>query len=421
MANVAAHAAARRILAVSGMSVSLPASGSEGIALRRFFDLELLDNRYPSLHGMRVLAIVSVVQYHVTMLFTFTAGLPVDPQWGMTSMTVFFGMDLFFVLSGFLIGSILFRSVESKGSQHVRRFYLRRAFRTFPSYYVVLTFLTVTATLTAAQWHHLWLEYVYLTNYRMPLVPGDLVMPWGWSLALEEQFYLTVPLLFLLLRKLRSDRARLTVLGVLWAGALVVRLVLCLRHPEWNERALYNFLYYRTHTRFDTLVAGIILAYVQNRWHAPMARWLESPHARAALALPSLACLWLLMRPWMFGERAVPWMHVVSWGTLTSIMYFGWVLLLLNGGSGWIQRALSAPVFRRLATLGYGVYLLHLPLCIALVTPVAVSLLNRRGWPMLAVWPIAVALLLMASFSASYVLHLLVEKPALRLRDRYAR
>jgi peptidoglycan/LPS O-acetylase OafA/YrhL len=403
------------------MSVSLPLSRSEGIALRRFFELELLDNRYPALHGMRVLAIVSVVQYHVTMLFAFTSGLPLDPQWATTSMTVFFGMDLFFVLSGFLIGSILIRSVESSGAPHVRRFYLRRAFRTFPSYYVVLTFLAVATTLTVAQRQHLWLEYVYLSNYGMPLVPGDLVMPWGWSLSLEEQFYLAVPLLFLMLRKLRNDSARLTVLGVLWNSALVVRLVLCLRHPSWNEHALYDFLYYRTHTRFDTLVAGITLAYVQYRWHAPIARWLQSPGARAALALPSLACLWLLMRPWMFGERAIRLMHAFSWGTLTSIMYFCWVLLLLNGGVGWIHRAFSAPIFRRVATLGYGVYLVHIPLCITIIAPVARSLVNHRGWPMLVVWPIAVTLLLIVSLSASYVLHLVVEKPALLLRDRYAR
>jgi peptidoglycan/LPS O-acetylase OafA/YrhL len=403
------------------MSVSLPLPRSEEIGLRRFFELDLLDNRYPALHGMRVAGIVSVVQYHVTMLFTFSSGLPVHPQWAAASMTVFFGMDLFFVLSGFLIGSILIRSVESSGSHHVRRFYLRRAFRTFPSYYVVLTFLALVLKLTAAQRRHLWFEYAYLSNYRTPLDPTDLVMPWGWSLALEEQFYLAVPLLFLLLRNLRSDSVRMTALGIFWGSALVVRLALCLRHPGWNERALYDFLYYRTHTRFDTLVAGIMLAYVQNRWHAPIARWLESPRARAALALPSLACLWLLMHPWMFGERGVRMMHVFSWGTLTSIMYFGWVLLLLNGGGGWIQHLLSAPFFRRVATLGYGVYLTHIPLCMAFIGPIARSLVYRRGWPMLAMWPIGVASLLIASLLASYILHLLVEKPCLKLRDKYAK
>ena len=402
------------------MSVSIPLARSEPSAVRRFFELDLLDNRYPALHGMRVLVILSIVQYHVTLSFTFGHSIPMDRSWATNSLNLWFGMDLFFVLSGFLIGSILLRSVESSGKAQVGRFYMRRAFRTFPSYYVMLTGLSLALTLTRAQRHHLWLEYVYLTNYGLPLVPGDLVMPWGWSLAIEEQFYLAVPLLFLLLYKVRSDRGRLTVLGVMWASALLVRVGLFLRHPGWDEVALYNNIYYRTHTRFDTLVAGIILAYVHQRWKAPIARWLERPSARVTLALPSLACLWVLLQPWMFGDRGLLWVHIVSWGTLTSLMYFGWTLLVLHGGDGWFSRALSLPVLRRVATLGYGVYLVHLPICENLVSPVAGALVGRHGWSMFVVWPLSVCALLVLSFGASYALHVLVEKPSLHVRDRVA-
>ncbi len=388
--------------------------------LGRFFQLDLLDNRYPALHGMRVLGIVSVVQLHVTSIFTFEEKLPLGPSWTTTSMSIFFGMDLFFILSGFLIGSILLRSVELSGSQHVRRFYLRRAFRTFPAYYVVLTVLAVTATLTASQRHHLPFEYAYLTNYQ-PIRREDLVMLWGWSLALEEQFYLTVPVLFFALHKLRSDRVRLTLLGAFWASAFVVRLVIYLRGHDWTPATLYHALYFRTHTRFDTLVAGVMLAYVQERWHAPIANWLKSPFARAGLAMPPLFCLWVLMQPWMFGETELLLVRVFCWGTLTSIMYFGWLLLLLNGSGGWMRQLLSLPIFRRVATLGYGVYLVHVPLCDKVITPVARSLATTHAWPMPAVWTLAVLALVLASLAVSYGLHLFVEKPSLRLRDRFAR
>ena len=388
-------------------------------AVRRFFELELLDNRYPALHGMRFLAIVSVVQYHVTMNLAFARGLPIDEAFRATSMNVFFGMDLFFVLSGFLIGSILLHSLQSARPGTVRRFYLHRAFRTFPPYYLILTALAVGVPLTLDQKHHLWLEYVYLTNYGKPLIPGQLVMPWGWSLALEEQFYLAVPLLFVLLRKFRSDRARMALLGGLWISALVIRLVLYLRHRNWDEIALYNNLYYRTHTRFDTLIAGVALAYANDRWRVPIARWLESPLSRALLALPALAVLWILMQPAMFGFEWVPLVRVVSWGTLTSLMYFAWTLLLLDGGPGWWQRALSWPVFRKIATLGYGIYLVHLPLCEFFVSRVAKSAVDR-GWPMAGVWPAALASLLLLSAAVSYGLHVFVEKPFLHLRDRVA-
>jgi peptidoglycan/LPS O-acetylase OafA/YrhL len=385
----------------------------------RFFDLELLDNRYPSLHGLRVLAVVSVVQFHVTIFLTNQPGISIDPAWADASKSVFFGMDLFFVLSGFLIGTILLRSVESHGSQSLRRFYLRRIFRTFPSYYLVLTVLAVLAPMNATQRHNLWMEVAYLSNYARPLVPDDLMMPWGWSLALEEQFYLAVPLLVLLLYKLRSDRARLAALGVLWVAPLCVRLAVALRHPGWSDADLANALYCRTHTRFDTLIAGIVIAYVQNRWREPVADALQRPAVRAAFALPPLACLWNLTHVRAFGDGALPLVRVFSWGTLTTIMYFGWVMLLLNGGSGWIRRALSLPIFRSVATLGYGVYLLHFPIW-GILGPTVFALGAANGRPTWILWPLGVGLLMAGSLAAAYVLHILVEKPFLRLRDRLA-
>src|SRR5664279_3647974 len=100
----------------------------------RFLELDLLDNRYPALHGLRVLAIVSVVQFHVSWVFAGEQGIALDGGFLATSLTIFFGMDLFFMLSGFLIGSILLRSLATAGTQQLQRFYLRRVFRTFPSY-----------------------------------------------------------------------------------------------------------------------------------------------------------------------------------------------------------------------------------------------------------------------------------------------
>ena len=368
---------------------------------------------------MRVLAILSVVQYHVTTIFTYETKLSMDRSWAMQSMTIFFGMDLFFILSGFLIGTILLRSVETAGFVNVRRFWLRRAFRTFPAYYAVLTALALLFPMSASQHRHLWMEYTYLSNYA-PVHRDDLVMLWGWSLSLEEQFYLSVPFLFFGLSRLRSDRARLLLLGSFWASALVVRLVLFHRHPDWTSGDLYDNLYFRTHTRFDTLVCGIMLAYVQHRWGERLRAWLVAPAARVAIALPSLACLWILMNPWQFGDEPLRLVRVFSWGTLTSLMYFAWVILLLNGGTGWIVRLLSAPSWRKMATLGYGVYLLHIPLADHAIAPVARSLAKEHRWPMVVSSAVSVVSLFALSLAASYVLHVIVEKPALRIRDRVA-
>jgi hypothetical protein len=402
-------------------------------SLARALSLDLLDNRYPTLHGLRVVAVITVVQYHVTEVLAFIERLPLTQTWVQGSMTIFFGMDCFFVLSGFLIGSILLRSVGDadaaradgaparatlrERTQLLRRFYLRRMLRTFPAYYVVIAALALIRGLTAAQRRHLPMELGYLTNF-LPLLPTEVVMFWGWSLALEEQFYLVVPLLFFALARLKGDRARFGLLGALWLSALVVRLAIFYKGAPWNDLELYGALYFRTYTRFDTLFAGIILALIHQRHGARVGPWLQSPRNRAALQLPALACLWFLLQPALFGGGDLQLAHIYAWGTVTSIMYVCVGLLLLHG-DGVVHRFLSAHVFRRIATLGYGVYLVHIPLIHGVVAPASRALI-RAQVPAEAVWVSAVALAMGASLALSYVLHVLIEKPAMSLRARVA-
>ncbi len=388
--------------------------------LRRFFALDLLDNRYPQLHGLRVFAIISVVQFHVTSIFALEQSIRLDRDWVVSSLAVFFGMDLFFILSGFLIGSILIYSLKNRDTQKhpIRRFYLRRMFRTFPSYYVVLTALALIYTLTPDQKHNLWKEYVYFTNFTR-LARWDVIMFWGWSLALEEQFYLVVPLLFFALAWMKSERMRLAFLGLIWISALGARMFIYFRHQApWNEVELYGALYFRTYTRFDTLITGIALAVVHDRYREPIGKFLMTPFHRAMVAMPSLTCLWMLLRPWTFMPEHLNLFHVFAWGTLTTIMWSGFLVLLLHG-HGVVQRFLSAPIFRRIATLGYGVYLVHIPLCDHVVVPLAKKMIADQT-SLLVVWPASLALLLAMSMFVAYVMHVAIEKPALWARDRIA-
>ncbi len=382
-----------------------------------FFSLDLLDNRYPALHGMRVLAILTVIAYHVTWIFMGEQGIELDPLFFAQSLTVFFGMDLFFVLSGFLIGSILLHSMGRAGPSGVGRFYVRRIFRTFPSYYLVLALLAISFPLTAAQRHHLGWEVLYGTNF-LPLRRGQTVMFWGWSLGLEEQFYLSVPLLFFAMQRLKTVRARLVMLTALWALAPIVRTIIYLRHRPWTDGDLYGAVYFRTHTRFDPLVAGIIIAVVHQRWGKEIAEWLKAPLHRAFLGLPFLGLLWLLLRPTMLGVENIQVVHLFAWGTLTSMMYFCLVPLVLYT-DGWVCRWLSSPGFRRMATLGYGVYLVHIPIIDHIMVPIAKAAQTRHV-SMLLVWPAALASTFLLSLFVGYVLHVLIEKPSLRLRERFA-
>jgi peptidoglycan/LPS O-acetylase OafA/YrhL len=366
---------------------------------------------------MRFIAIITVVAYHVTWIFMGEQGIALDPFFFVQSLTVFFGMDLFFVLSGFLIGSILLRSLTKSGTQDIGRFYVRRIFRTFPPYYLVLTLLAFAFPLTAAQRHHLGWEYLYGTNF-LPLRRGQTVMFWGWSLGLEEQFYLVVPLLFVALQRLRTDGARIALLSTMWISALLIRVFIYLRHRPWTDGDLYGALYFRTHTRFDPLVCGILLAIVHQRWGKDIAAWLKDPFHRALVAMPSLGLMWVLLRPSMFGAENLQVVHLFAWGTITSVMYMGLVPLALYT-DGWVCRWFSAHFFRRMATLGYGVYLVHIPIIDHVMVPIAKAA-QRHHVSMLVVWPTALTATMLLSLGIAYALHVLVEKPSLRLRELYA-
>jgi peptidoglycan/LPS O-acetylase OafA/YrhL len=380
--------------------------------LPKALELEPLDNRYPALHGIRVLGIVSVVQYHVTSLVVGEEGVDLS-GWSMLSTSVFFGMDLFFILSGFLIGSILIRSFEKHGTVDARRFYIRRIARTFPSYYVVLTFLALTCTLTASQARNLPWEYVYGTDF-LPVRRAGTLMYWGWSLALEEQFYLLVPLLFYVLYRLRTDRAKVLLLVAIWASALLVRVSIYRASGPWTPEALWLALYTKLYTRFDTLIAGILLAFVHDRYGTRLDAWLRNARARATLDLTALVCLAALL----LRDPEEPIGRLLSWGTITSIMYFSLLVRLLHGEGGF-RRALGAPVFRKIATLGYGVYLVHIPIYVYGLVPI-VRKLAARGVTMALLWPSSLVVLLALSLALAYVLHVVIEKPALRLRERFA-
>lgn len=379
-----------------------------------FFGLALLDDRYPALHGLRVLAILSVIQYHVTWVISTFPEVELNQQFLDGSLSVFFGMDCFFVLSGFLIGSILIRSLDTSGTQNIRRFYLRRIFRTFPSYWVVLTFLALAFPLSTFQREHLVYEYTYLTNF-VPLARDQVVMFWGWSLSLEEQFYLAVPLLFVLLQRLPTDRARLMFLAALMLSAAVVRCAVYYEGRPWTDLRLYDEMYFRTGTRYDAIVAGILLAMAEARYGAWIAKWLERPLHRAALAVPALGCCWLLLRPDLFGENHEQHVHLFTWGTVTSLMFLMTVPMVLHG-DGWIVRFLSAPIWRRLATVGYGVYLVHIPVMDHIGMPMVLHF-RERDVSLAFAWPMAFAVVTTLSFAIGYALHVLIEKPSLRIRE----
>jgi peptidoglycan/LPS O-acetylase OafA/YrhL len=381
------------------------------------FRLSLLSNQYPPLHGLRVIAIVSVLQFHVTTVL-LAERLPIDAAFVTWSLAVWFGMDLFFLMSGFLIGTLILHALDRPGRKVVGRFYARRSFRTFPLYYVVLTALVVLFPTTPTQRASLPFEYAYLTNYHhFTAFP---VLGWGWSLCVEEHFYLAVPLLMLGLAKVASHRGRLALLAVAWASGLAVRALLYALDGTWNADRMFIEMYLPTHTRFDILVAGIFLAYVQHSFRDRLVALFARRAVRVACRLVVIAGVVLLLLPAIW--RNVPMTFLLrydlfAWGTVTSVTYVALLLGLLNA-KGWLQRALGHPAFLRIATLGYGIYLIHVPICSICVAPLARRIGGVGGVSAPAVWVISLAALLVLSALGAYALHVVVEKPFLALRNR---
>ena len=393
--------------------------------MRERLALSELANHFPALHGVRVLGILSVLQFHVTVALA-ESRLLTDVSFAKSSTSVFFGMDLFFILSGFLIGTMLLHEPKPaavdaaagpklKSKNSLLRFYARRSFRIFPLYYVTLTALALMFPLTAAQKASLPFEYAYLTNYRW-LQRDTAVMMWGWSLAVEEHFYLAVPFLLAGLRLVKTHAGRIALLALLFVSALVIRLFIYrTRAGEWTHLTSLHAMYIPTHARFDVLVTGIFLAYVQKHFGARIRVMLESARTRRIFFAFGLAAMLFLV--WPFPMNVFFFTRVFAWGTVTSFMYVPWLLLLLNA-EGPLQRWFGQRSFLRWATLGYGIYLVHIPICEELLVPLDKILLQRVGLSMAIVWPLSVWLLFLSSAAVAYVLHLLVEKPALALRDR---
>ncbi len=388
-------------------------TGVVSLSERPIWSLSLLSNRFPALHGLRVIAILSVLQVHVTIVLSH-ARLFDQPKFYLRSSGIWFGMDLFFVLSGFLIGSMLL-SEDAHDWPGIRRFYARRAFRIIPLFYLILT-LTWRLTRRDLGPEVAIKEYLYLANYYSNV--HHAIVPWGWSLCVEEHFYLAVPVLVAVLQKMRTHRARLLVLGGLWLSALLVRYAIYYSaHTPWDPGQMFLQIYVRTHTRYDTLIAGVAIAYVVHHFSTQLQNFFAKNWARWASYGLAAGCLAYLLIP--AESRGFTHYSLWAWGTVTSVMYTAVVLPLLMGPATGLQRFLGARPWLYLATLGYAVYLVHIPIMDRVVKFAAVGFVLNHVNPMI-VWGFSLLILCLLSWTLALVLHMVLEKPMLWLRDRLA-
>lgn len=344
------------------------------------------------------------------------------------------GVDLFFVLSGFLVGGLLFSELQTRGSLDARRFWIRRAFRIWPAYFGYVAVMMLLGTVahhsfpdTLRRW---WPNLLHLQNY----FPSP--RPHSWSLALEEHFYLALPLVLLACLSLASRsnssgvagapkteadeghdsidgamRRLPLVAGVVMLCCLGLRCALAWRYSGEN----YWFLRGQTHLSIDGLFFGVLLSY----WHHFEPRRLDFAR-RNAMLLMLLGVA--LLSPMLF-LRADVGAFVPTFGFTMLYLGYGCILLAFvtrPRGEGALGRWFESRAARALAGLGvfsYPIYLWHLdaankPIDWLARHQIGRALGSETQWLMLFALYIALAAGIGILWSR------LLEKPSLAMRER---
>ncbi|WP_233517966.1 acyltransferase family protein [Streptomyces corynorhini] len=354
------------------------------------------DGRVPGVDGLRALAVVLVMTYHLEPDLLPGGAL---------------GVDVFFAISGYVITRLLVAEFGRSGDVAMRAFYWRRWLRLVPALLAVCATCAVLALTTRLpSFERAWTAIAVSATFLMNIVratqsgtySSDLsLLSHTWSLGVEEQFYLLWPPLLLLLLRRVGARAVL-----LWTTTLCL-LPLIWRAVLWNPTAAHR-IYNGMDTRADQLLTGALLALVVARLHADDPRLAALRRWAGRLAWPALALLALIVAvvP-MTGTSAwtMPWYTV---GFLVAAVLSATLVASLElGPRTRLSRALSlAPLVWVGRNLSYGLYLWHYPLT---------RLMKDLG---LDAWhgPATFA----ASLAAAVASHYLIERPLTR-RGRQVR
>ncbi len=325
---------------------------------------------HPAIDGLRAVAVAAVVLYH-------GEGSPLPGG--------FLGVDTFFVISGFLITSLLVQEWVGTGGIDLRAFWGRRVRRLFPALVVLLVAVAVYALVAAPdvtrrslRWDGL-ATLGYVANWRLIFshqsyfeqLAGASPLRHAWSLAVEEQWYLLWPIVAALALRRWGRRPRLLLAGVAaLALASTVEMAWLVRGAGDTSRA-----YYGTDTRAQALLVGAGLALVLRRWPLPADR---SPGPRAAL-VRALGLVGLVVGIGLFVlvDDRQRWMYRGGF-LLCALAWAAVVAACLRGAGGPVGGLLARRPLVALGRISYGVYLWHWPV-------IVVATRARTGW---SGWPL---------------------------------
>jgi len=358
--------------------------------------LQSTSTRLAGLDTLRALAIALVLMSHYQGFVSHA------PTFGIMGTIGWAGVDLFFVLSGYLIGNQLLAPAARGDNLDLKTFFARRLLRTLPNYYAVLAvyLLLPDSPIAGKSMAPIWQFLTFTQNFGLNY--GE-TFTHSWSLCIEEQFYLVFPLAVLVLvGSKRSPRLLWCALFAAIGAGMTVRGMAFMDGMDVFAAPVY----YSSFSRFDELLPGVAIAMLKNFHPAAFARILRHGNALlvAGLAM-SAAVLYGVMNeaPTAFAASTFGF----------SLVAASFALLTCSALSpGSILNRARIPGAASLALWSYAIYLVHKPVFMAL-RPELVSRGIDPGAPM------TIAAVMAAGILGGWVLYRVIETPFMQLRARW--
>ncbi|GAB3380437.1 acyltransferase family protein [Massilia agri] len=352
--------------------------------------------RLAGLDTLRALAIVLVLMSH------YNSFVSRAPTFGFMGDIGWAGVDLFFVLSGYLIGNQLLAPAARGESLELKTFLARRLLRTLPNYYVVLAvyLLLPDSPIAGKSMAPTWQSLTFTQNFGLNY--GE-TFTHSWSLCIEEQFYLVLPLAVLaLVGSRRSPHLLWCALFAAIGTGMTARGMAFMDGKDVFAAPVY----YSSFCRFDELLPGVAIAMLKNFHPAAFARVLRHGNALLAAGLGMAAAV-------LYGvmnDAPSAFMGSTFGFSLVAISFALLTCAALSPGS--LLNRLSIPGAASLALWSYAVYLVHKPVFMALRP----ELLGRGIDPGA---PLTILAVMAAGILGGWVLYRVVETPFMRLRARW--
>ena len=318
----------------------------------------------PSIDSLRALAVLAVIIYHIDVNY-----LPGG----------FLGVDLFFVLSGYLISSLIIKEYKKTGTLNLYNFYMRRARRLLPAVYFMITVCLLFMVLfngVLLRKSHLdaVFGYTYSSNWWYIFHKLDYFDSFGaqspfkhlWSLAIEEQFYMFFPLIFLIFNRRKKEEGQSSSLNknfiYIVLGLILISLVTHILLFDINN---INRIYFGTDTRAFSLLVGVVGALVY-----PMDKLSSPTNAKESVlySVVSLTSISTLIAIMFYASEYNTWLYR---GGFLLVAVLGLIIIISSGKQHtFISKALSFRPIVFIGKMSYSLYLWHFPI-IVLTTPVS--------------------------------------------------